>query len=218
MVDPHDPLSAVKGESSRYAAWAWNRLTTRYRARYGRSLVFFRGTEAHRSGMVHLHVLVRVESTEEYAWLRAVMRGDERVRETVEPNDRRAGLARKAGFGVVVDVQLARSGGDVAKYVTKAASGDRMGFEVREGSRAAAYVSKGADLSMPRYTRRVSWSMKAAAWAPGWVKPAPIAGFWWRLEPMPSVHAAAIARSQGFEIGDPERFRVPAIAAGAAGG
>lgn len=218
MVDPRDPLSAVKGESSRYASWAWNRLTSAYRRRYGRSLEFFRGNEAHRSGMVHLHVLVRVQSTEEFAWLRAVIRGDERVRESVAAHDRRAGLARMAGFGLVASVELARSAGDVARYVTKAASGDRMGFEVREGQRAAAYVSKGVSLAMPRYTRRTSWSMKRAAWAPDWRKPAPIAGFWWRLDSMPPVHAAAVARSQGFVIGDPERYRVPDQAVATAGG
>jgi hypothetical protein len=217
-ADPHVPNSALTGESARYASWAWNRLRLGLGRRMG-ARAYFRGLEVHKSGMVHLHVLVRVADATDFLHLRTVLRGDERERSRVGTDDRRAGLAINSGFGPVVDVTLARSGGDVAKYVTKAASGDVMGFEARESSAVAGYASKGVAGPMPRYTRRSTWSVSpAAAWAPGWVKPTPIGGFWWRVESRPSIEAAAIVRSQGFTIGDPERFRVRVVAVEAAGG
>lgn len=218
VADPNVPNSALTGESSRYAAWAWNRLRVNLTNRMGKR-AYFRGLEVHKTGMVHLHVLVRVKDATDFLHLRTVLRGDEKRRTRSDATHREAGLAISSGFGKVTDVVLARSGGDVAKYVTKASSGDVMAYEARERTVAAGYVSKGVMGPLPRYTRRSTWSTaEGAEWAPGWVKPTPIAGFWWRVEPHGIKSAAAVVRSQGFSIGDPERFRVPAQAATAAGG
>jgi hypothetical protein len=188
-------------QSLRYQSWAWNRLRTSL-SRRGKvigSMAYFRGVELHKSGMAHVHVLVRVESVTAFMLLRSALRGDESKRTTVPVNDRRAGLAIRAGFGRVVDVQLARNRGDVARYVTKD---------------VAAYVTKGVTAAMPRYTRRSAYSR---AWAPGWVKPTPIAGFDWRLASCSAdVAQRALIRSD-FVIGDPERFRVVSAPTGAGG-
>lgn len=192
----HDPRAATIEASVRYVNWAWNRLTANMR--YRRTMrPYFRGLELQRSGMAHLHVLVRVRDAADFLALRSELRGPEA--------DRSAGLAVMAGFGKVVDVQLARSGGDVARYVTKTqAAGD-----------AAAYATKGVPgAALPRYTRRTAW---AQTWAPGWIKPTPLAGFTWRVA-RASVETvtAALALSGDFHIVDPDSLRV-ASAASAAG-
>lgn len=209
-----DPDRAYRAElSSRYAAWAWNRLRTylarevierddRGRAvqRYGHR-AYFRGLELQRSGMAHLHVLFRVRDTADFLALRSLLRGPE--------DDRAAGLAVRAGFGLVVDAQLARSRGDVARYVSK-------GTGVSEaGGDAVAYATKGERQMVPKYARQASW---AQSWAPGWVKPTPVAGFSWRVaDAHPDVVTPALVAS-GFVIDDPARFRVPAPPRLAAGG
>jgi hypothetical protein len=193
-----DARAAAIEDSTRYASWAWNRLTANMR--YRRTLrPFFRGLELQRSGMAHLHVLIRVRDAADFLALRAELRGPE--------SDRSAGLAVMAGFGLVVDAQLARSGGDVARYVTK----------MRDGGAgdAAAYATKGVPAALPRYTRRAAWSR---AWAPGWVKPTPVAGFTWRVaHASESTVRAALALSD-YSIVEPASCRVPMAPGIPAGG
>jgi hypothetical protein len=219
-----DPRAHRIEQSLRYQSWAWNRLRTNLsrRKRLGR-LTYYRGVELTKRGVAHVHVLVGVEDVAAFAGLRAALRGDERVRTgvrdgTVRENDRRVGLAIRAGFGTVVDVQLARSKGDVARYVAKmedaglALAPETVGAISKD---ASAYVVKGTTGTMPRYTRRTAYSMGRGgkrscmdAWAPGWVRPTPIAGFDWRLAPaaLETVTAALVASD--FTIVDPARYRV----------
>src|SRR3989304_5386308 len=84
----------------------------------------------------------------------------------------------------------------------------------RGGARAAAYVTKGLDARMPKYTRRASF---ARGWAEGWVRPTPIAGFSWRVAPASVDVVRRGLMLSDFVMVEPERFRVP-IAAMAAGG
>jgi hypothetical protein len=217
--DPRDPTSYIAGESVRYAAWAWNRFRTYLTREYG-AVPFFKGLELQQSGMAHLHVIVRLRDSVEFMALRSLIRGPE--------DDRDAGLAVRAGFGIVVDMQLARAPGDVARYVTKAGSGlvpggKRSGPEgVRPvtssgDGRAAAYVTKGLDGSLPRYTRRSSWSTGRSAWAPDWRRPEPIRGFTWRVaQASASVVSDALVRSE-FVIADPALVRAARSAPGPAG-
>lgn len=199
-LDPRAPNAYVASESVRYASWAFNRFRTYLVREYG-AVPYFRGVELQKSGMAHLHVLLRLPAGSgapaAFLGLRAKVRGPEW--------DRSAGLAVRAGFGKVVDMQLARSGGDVARYVTKASS------------EVAGYVTKGLAGGMPRYTRRSSWSRsEAAAWAPGWVKPAPISGFTWRLaKASVGTVSDALWRSE-FVVVDPAFVR--GLAPVAAGG
>jgi len=211
-IDPSDgryvaALGAYEGKgetapSIRYGQWAWNRMTARCRAR-GWSFPYARGVELHASGRAHLHVIARVESVSEFFILRNMLRG---------------GWATRAGFGAVVDVQIARSGADVARYVGKATNAGAVAPVVRSaslvGARAAAYVTKGLDARMPKYTRRASF---ARGWAEGWVRPTPIAGFSWRVAPASVDVVRRGLMLSDFVMVEPERFRVP-IAAMAAGG
>lgn len=177
--------------STRYASWAWNRFRTYLVREYG-AVPFFRGLELQQSGMAHLHVLLRVRDATEFMQLRSLIRGPE--------TDRASGLAVRAGFGLVVDMQLARSGGDVARYVTKTqAAGD-----------AAAYATKGVPAALPRYTRRTAWSLTTgrAPWAAGWVKPTPIAGFTWRVARCTTETVLGALPAEDFHVVDPESYRV----------
>lgn len=184
----NDPRRRVIEESLRYQSWAWNRLRTALsRTVAFKGAAYFRGVELQRSGMAHLHVIVRVADLASFWSLRAALRG----------TDGTDGLAVRAGFGRVSDVQLARSRGDVARYVTKD---------------VAAYATKGTDAVMPRYTRRTGYSLgtgsRIAAWAPDWARPTRIAGFTWRLAAAGADTVTRALVASDFVIGDPERFRV----------
>jgi hypothetical protein len=190
-LDPANPRAIVTSESVRYAAWAWHRFGVYMRREYG-AVPYFRGLELTAAGVAHLHVLLRVRDAADFMALRALVRGPE--------NARTRGLAVRAGFGLVVDAQLARSGGDVARYVTKSTTAP--------GSDAAAYATKGLGPGLPRYSRRASWSRAAAsAWAPGWIKPAPLRGFTWRVaRASVGTVSDALARSD-FALTDPVSLR-----------
>lgn len=192
-----DPRAAVVEESTRYASWAWNRFRTYLYREHG-AVPFFRGVELQKSGVAHLHVLLRVENAVEVMALIARIGGP-------------TGLAVRAGFGPVADVQLARSGGDVARYVTKANGGigSRIVGSGRPGASAAAYVSKLPDV-LPRYTRRTSWSLPngRSPWAAGWVKPTPIAGFTWRVAKCSVATVLGALPPSDFHIVDPGSYRV----------
>lgn len=193
---------------------AWPRFRKQLAREFGR-VAWLRGLELTAAGIAHVHVLIRVPDLAAYVRLRSLIRGDERNRTARRGGVRRwgAGLAERAGFGIVSDVQVARRSGDVARYVTKAAG------DVRQGGEGAAYVTKGIDdRRMPKWTRRASWSGGDAAWAPDWLQPTPIAGFDWRTLAMsPATIRAALAGS-GIELVDPDRLRVnvhrPAVPAG----
>lgn len=210
-------------ESLRYQSWAWNRLRANLtnRKRLGR-LAYYRGVELHKDGVAHVHVLIRVQDAAAFLALRAALRGDEATRGTYALKDKRNGLAILAGFGKVVDVQLARSKGDVARYVSKmedAGQGDRLATETRGAiatdSRASAYATKGTSAAMPRYTRRTAYSRgskRLDPWAGAWVKPTPIAGFVWRLAGCSEEVAQAALLRSDFVLDDPARYRVAASA------
>jgi len=171
---------------------AWKRFRTYFGREFG-AAPWFRGLELTRAGVAHIHWVVRVESVQDFARLRALVRGSEvgrseRHRAVAGWQQPGAGLAERAGFGIVSDVQLARSSGDVARYVTKATASAGIEAvsvsEMRPGVAVAAYVTKGvADLRMPKYTRRASWSTgDRAPWAPLWRKPERLGGFSrWRV-------------------------------------
>lgn len=191
----NDPRARIIEESLRYQSWAWNRLRTALRDAGLGGLPWMRGVELQEAGHAHVHALFRVPDLAAFLRLRAALRGDEAVRMKVAVSDRRAGLAIRAGFGPVVDAQVARRRSDVARYITKD---------------VAAYVTKGTagDVQpMPRFTRRTAY---AQGWAPGWVRPTPIAGFTWRLAAASeSMVRDALVRSD-FVIDDPDRYRVVA--------
>lgn len=215
-IDPKDPryartvgrvsrgLGSRWGEtrgSIRFAAESWNRLRgtlVRGRKRGGPAFApfgrirYYRGLELQTNGRAHLHVLVRVGSVAEFWRLRTVLTGAE---------------AARAGFGERSAVELARSRGDVARYVTKAVDA------VPEGVELGAYVTKGTEAGgsaltvMPRYTRRFSWSIGEAEWAP-WTPATPIAGFNWRIGQLSHARALDALAASDFVIVDPGRFRV----------
>jgi len=187
--------AATVEASTRYASWAWNRFRTYLSREYG-AVPYFRGLELQRSGVAHLHVLLRVPDSLAFMRLRALIRGPE--------SDRSRGLAMRAGFGLVVDMQLARSGGDVARYVTKAGSAG--------ASMASAYATKGLAGGLPRYARRASWSLPTgrAPWAAGWVNPTPISGFTWRIARCTVATVLSALPSEDFEIHEAGRYRVQA--------
>lgn len=179
--------------SVRYASWAWNRMRANLSNRHG-AVPYFRGLELQKSGIAHLHVLIRVRDAAEFMKLRALIRGPE--------SDRGRGLAVMAGFGKVVDAQLARSGGDVARYVTKmrdAGAGD-----------AAAYATKGIGAALPRYTRRAAWSLPngRAPWAAGWRNATPIAGFDWRVARASVETVSEALALSDFHVVDPATYRI----------
>jgi hypothetical protein len=205
-----DPRATTIEESLRYQAWAWNRLRTLLSRRvFFRGSAYFRGVELTARGVAHVHVVFRVPDLAAFEALRAALRGDASVRMGVRTgalsvDDRRAGLAIRAGFGPIVDVQLARSAEDVGRYVTKD---------------VAAYATKGTTARMPRYTRRTAYSLgtgrRMSAWAPGWAKPTRIAGFEWRLaKASPAVVSEALIASD-FVIGDSSDWRIGSVSAGA---
>jgi len=199
-----NPRAAVVEESTRYASWAWNRFRTYLVREYG-PLPYFRGLELQQSGVAHLHVLVRVKDATAFMALQHFIRT--------------SGLVERAGFGPVVDFQLARSGGDVARYVTKADGGGgvrHVSTEVvkgaaRPGHHASAYVTKLPD-ALPRYTRRTAWSLPngQAPWAPGWVRPTPIAGFTWRVSNASESTIRTALELSDFHVADPGAYRVVA--------
>jgi hypothetical protein len=201
----NDDRAGLIEHSLLYQQFAWNRLTANLRNRKfikeSGGLAYLRGVELQRSGMAHVHVLIRVASRADFMKLRAALRGDEAKRSRLartDPEHRDAGLAIRAGFGKVVDVQLARSRMDVARYVTKMQ-------DAGGASDAAAYVTKGTSAPMPRYTRRTSYGR---AWAPGWVKPTPLAGFTWRLAAASIETVTTALRLSGVELIDPGSLRV----------
>lgn len=195
-----DPRAAVVETSTRYASWAWNRFRT-YLVREHGPVPYFRGLELQQSGVAHLHVLIRLRDLPEFLALQRLINGP-------------TGLAVRAGFGPVVDVQLARSSGDVARYVTKADGGgaplattSRPG---QPGQHAAAYVSK-LPATLPRYTRRAAWSLKSgrAPWAPAWAEPTRIAGYTWRVAHASESTVRAALVASDFSVVDPATLRVP---------
>jgi hypothetical protein len=183
-----NPRAVVVEESTRYASWAWNRFRTYLTREHGR-VAYFRALELQESGVAHLHVVIRFRDLAEVMRLQALIGGSGR-------------LAVRAGFGPVVHLTVARSGGDVARYVTKV------------GRDVAAYVTKGTSrmsLALPRYTRRASWSLGSAAWAPDWTPPTPIgAGFTWQLAAASAATVRTALVLSDFILEDPARYRVPA--------
>jgi hypothetical protein len=177
---------AVTRGSTRHAAASWNRLRIILAREFG-PLPYYKGLELTKAGVAHLHVIARVETVADFWRLRAIVR-----RSVV-----------RAGFGRVVQSDLARSSEAVARYVTKADGGGR-----REASRVAAYVTKGIDGRFPRWTRRASWSQD---WSE-WTRATPISGFRWQI-----AHAARSFVVDGlvasdFVVVQPERFRIRAAA------
>jgi hypothetical protein len=236
---PAEPgLSELTVETARYASWAFNRFRT-YLVREHGKVPYFAGRELTKRGVLHIHLVVRVRDAAEFLELRTRLRGDEALRGKVRTGelshrDRRAGLAIRAGFGLVVDAELARSADRVAWYVSKASGsvrlerpgeavtpgaprGDGSADLTSDGTFAAAYTSKGIVDRMPRYTRRSSWSIsQQAAWAPGWVRPTRIEGFTWRLAPASAAVVTRALELSGFTLTDPATCRA-AMAAGSAG-
>jgi hypothetical protein len=181
--------SGTSAPSVVHARESWNRLRLSLSREFG-ALAYFKGMELTKAGTAHLHVLVRVSSVSDFWRLRALT----------------PGLAVRAGFGKVVQSDLARRSGDVARYVTKADGG--------RGMNVAAYATKGIDGRFPRYARRASW---AKEWAPGWVRPTPLAGFSWRVAPLSVSRAVAALIASDFVIAEPFRFRVGGRSAHASG-
>lgn len=184
--------------SIKHAAASWNRLRgtlVRGRRRRGAPFLpfgrirYYRGLELTGRGIAHLHVLIRVNSLAEYWRLRTVLA---------------AGEAERAGFGRIEQVDLARSRADVARYVTKAVNPTADDAEGRE---LGAYVTKGAIAPMPRYTRRFSWSVRDAEWAP-WTPATPIAGYSWRVGQLSVDRAVEALIASDFVIVDAGRSRV----------
>ena len=194
---------ATAALSLRYAGAAWNRLATQLRKQKGLKgrVAFYCGRELHESGMAHLHVLVRVRAaTPWFMQYQALWK-----------------LAAAAGFGRI-DLQRARRGESVARYVSKAAGmAGAAGIEnSRSGSArkntvpsmaagiVAGYVSKSAE-SLPRWTRRGSWS---PTWVEDWTRPTPLAGFAWRLGGASAAFISSGLVASGFVVEDPARYRV----------
>ena len=195
-----DGRMATAALSLRYAQRAWHRLSVQLRKDRGLKgrVAFYVGRELQESGMAHLHVLVRARV--ESPWLMKY--------------DRLWQLAQAAGFGRI-DVQRARRGEAVARYVSKAAgmTGTPYVPPATAGTVpgmaagiVAGYVSKSAE-ALPRWTRRGSWS---PTWVEDWIEPTPLAGFTWRLAggSAPFIKAGLIASD--FTLEDPSRFRISA--------
>lgn len=186
-----------------YSAAAWNRLRTYLRRETGlEGVSFYTGKELHKSGMAHLHVLVRRPGTS--PWLLHY--------------SRLWSLAESAGFGRV-DVQVAVSRDDVARYVSKSAgmvpagvTYSPGGYDGQAGGIVAAYGSKSAE-AMPKWTRRGSWSRDWCEWTPA----TRIAGFEWRLGGASAEFIADGFAADGWRVVDPSRLRVPAVVAGEGG-
>lgn len=198
-----DTRQATARLSLQYAAASWNRLRTALRREDGlEGVSFYVGKELHKTGMAHLHVLVRRPGTS--PWLM--------------PYPRLWKLASSAGFGRI-QVDVAVSKGDVARYVSKSAgmlpramtTGD--GYSGQAGSVVAAYGSKSAEV-MPKWTRRGSWSRDWCEWS----APTPVAGFAWRLGGASADFIADGFRSDGWQVVDPARLRVPGQRASGEGG
>lgn len=223
-----DPRSLVIRESWLYQSWAWNRLRANLSNRRAlRGFAYFRGVELTGRGFAHVHAVVRVPDVAAYMALRVALRGDEAVRGTLPHKNRKNGLAIMAGFGKVVDVQLARSKGDVARYVSKMEDAGAplapatLAAIARDtdtpggGRNVAAYATKGVGAILPRYSRRSAHSRGSArmsAWAPGWIKPTPIAGYVWRLAAASEETVRGALSRSGFTIDDPASFRVSSAA------
>lgn len=179
---------ATAQASIRYAAASWNRLRLSLVREFGGERVhYYRAVELHKSGMAHLHLLVRVDSLG--AWF--VHYG--RFRQ----------LAVAAGFGPVLDVQAVKSRGDAARYVSKATAAyvtkDPETGEVGQW--------------LPRYTRRGAVSAQWCEWAP----PTRLAGFaWQRASAGPETVLRALIASD-FVMVDPARSRITSAPTGAGG-
>lgn len=194
-----DGRMATAALSLRYAARAWNHLRTQLRNDRGLKgrVSFYTGRELHKNGMAHLHVLVRARVAS--PWLMTYGRLWQ--------------LASAAGFGRI-DVQRARRGEAVGRYVAKAAGIAGAASEGRPAGRGgtsglaasivAGYGSKSAD-ALPRWTRRGSWS---PSWCEDWTAPTPLAGFAWRLGGASASFTAEALGASGFIIEDPARYRV----------
>jgi len=193
-----DGRMATAALSLRYAARAWNHLRTQLRNDPGLKgrVAFYTGRELHENGMAHLHVLVRARVAS--PWLMKYGRLWE--------------LAQAAGFGRI-DMQRARRGESVARYVSKAAGMLDTPGVVPAGNASgmasgivAGYVSKSAE-ALPRWTRRGSWS---PTWVEDWIRPTPLAGFAWRLAGASAPFVLAGLIASDFTIEDPTRLRIPA--------
>lgn len=169
--------------SVRQAAQSWHRLSIILGREFGR-LHYYRGLELTKAGTAHLHVIVRVDSVSDFWRLRSLVR-----RNVV-----------RAGFGRVVQSDLARSSEAVVRYVTKADGGQSA------GSRVAAYVTKGIDGRFPRWTRRASWSREWSDWTPA----TPIAGFRWRVAQAARSFVVDGLVASDFVLVDPARYRIRA--------
>jgi hypothetical protein len=192
-----DGRMATAALSLKYAGKAWNRLAGALRRDPGLKgrVAFYTGRELMESGMAHLHVLVRARVRS--PWLMKY----ERLTE----------LAQAAGFGRI-DVQRARRGEAAARYVSKAAGMTDPPRLVPAGTVStmaagivAGYVSKSSE-SLPRWTRRGSWS---PTWVEDWIQPTPLAGLTWRLGGASAPFTMAGLIASDFTIEDPVRLRIP---------
>lgn len=193
-----DGRMATAALSLAYAARAWNHLATQLRNDRGLKgrVAFYTGRELQENGMAHLHVLVRARVGS--PWLMKY--------------ERLWGLATAAGFGRI-DVQRARRGESVARYVSKAAGmlGTPSAPAATSGTVpgmaagiVAGYASKSAEV-LPRWTRRGSWS---PTWVVDWIRPTPLAGFEWRLAGASAGFVVAGLIASDFVVEDPTRYRV----------
>lgn len=203
---------------------AWPRFRT-YLAREFGTVPWMRSYELTGAGVAHVHVALRVSSLADFWRLRLLVRGSETDRNGRRGVWRRAlgyddalrgtfGLAERAGFGIVSDVQIARDSGEVVRYVTKSAGDPRA--QVIGGGGVAYAVKGAADLRMPKRTRRVSWSGGRVPWSPGWRRPVAMpGGFVWRVAKCGPDTAARSLAASGYELTDPALFRAAADAGGA---
>lgn len=174
--------------SIRYAAASWNRLRVQLVNEFGGERVhYFRAVELHKSGMAHLHLLIRVDSLGEwfvhYSRFRA--------------------LAVAAGFGPVLDVQAVKSRTDAARYVTKATAAYVTKDE--ETGEVGRWL--------PKYTRRGAVSAEWSEWTP----PTRIAGFSWSLADCGRETALRALIASDFVMVDPAFRRVSSAALAAGG-
>jgi hypothetical protein len=141
--------AAATQASIRYMAECWNRLRT-WLARYfgvrSTSVQYFRGVELHRSGLAHLHLMIRVPSLTD--WFMAY---GEFQRAAVQ-----------AGFGVKVDIQAVKSRVDAARYSAKAvasytAKGEAMSLP--KYTRRGAVSREWSDWTRPTPLAGFSWSV-----------------------------------------------------------
>lgn len=142
----------------------------RYRPLEG--LAFFRGLELQRNGRAHIHAIVRLPDLETLFVLQAQLRAVAIARGFGGARLWRDKHGRlRSGF----EIERARSRRAIAGYVSKVAgsyfAGGNLGAEVAKGSQQR---------TLPRYSRRASWSLGRRAWAPDWQRP-PVPALDWSL-------------------------------------